>query len=269
MTDDGLQERPAHLASTFNRAGAGYDARPGYPDAVFEILAAECGLGPGTRVLEIGPGTGQATLPMLDRGATITAVEPGAELARLVAARCGDRAFEVVVGTFETADLPVEPFDLVAGGTSFHWVDPDVGIRRAAEHLRPGGWLALWWALWGDPEREDPFTDALEPILREKAPHLVAPHASLPVYLADIAARMSRVETTGWFHPTERDSIRWEGTHSPAELRAMFATFAAWIALREPLQTELLDDVERLARETFAGAVTRPYRVVLYRARRR
>ncbi|MGZ4713300.1 MAG: class I SAM-dependent methyltransferase [Acidimicrobiia bacterium] len=269
MADDGIQERPAYLASTFDRAGVAYDGRPGYPDAVFEILTTRCGLGAGSRVLEIGPGTGQATMPMLDRGASVVAIEPGEELARLVRERTVGRPVDVVVGRFETAVLPDERFDLVVAATSFHWVDPDVGIRRAAEHLRPGGHLALWWALWGDPDREDPFEDALEPILRQKAPHLVAPHSDLRVYLADLAARGARIEPTGWFEPVEEDTIRWEGSQSPAELRAMFATFAAWIALDEPLRTELLDDVERLARDGFGGRVTRPYRLVLFRARRR
>ena len=267
MSDDGIQDRPAHLAATFNRMGAGYDGRPGYPDAVFRLLA-ERGLAPGSRVLEIGPGTGQATLPLLDRGAVVTAVEPGEELARLLRERCAGRPFVVIVDAFETAALPDEQFDLVVAATAFHWVDPDIGIARAAAHLRAGGHLALWWALWGDSDREDPFHERLEPILRAKAPHLVAPHASLPVYLNDIVSRMRRIDASGLFDPVEQDSITWDGVHSPSELRDMFATFAAWIALPEPLRNDLLDDVERLARDEFDGNVTRPYRVMFFSARR-
>jgi SAM-dependent methyltransferase len=206
---------------------------------------------------------------MLDRGAKVVAVEPGAELARIVRERTARRPCAVVDGTFESATLTDESFDLVVAASSFHWVDVDVGIRRAAEHLRPGGHLALWWALWGDPDRDDAFHERLQPILRAKAPHLVAPHAGVDAYLADLAARAARIEPTGWFDPVVEQTLRWEGVHTPAELRAMFATFAAWIALPEPLRTELLDDVERLAREQFDGRVVRPYRLVMYRARRR
>jgi SAM-dependent methyltransferase len=269
VTGDGLQERPAHLATTYDRAGATYDGRPGYPDEVFAILEDECGLGPGCRVLEIGPGTGQATRPLLDRGGSVVAVEPGRQLAEIVRARTAGRACDVVVGPFETVALPDERFDLVAAATSFHWVDPVVGIRRAAEHLRPGGHLAPWWALWGDPDRDDPFEDALEPLLQLKARQLVAPHAGLDVYLTDLAARVARIEPTGWFEPVVRHDIRWEAVQTPAQLRAMYATFAAWIALDETLRTELLDHVERIAHDDFDGTVTRPYRAVLYRARRR
>ena len=221
MGDDGLQARPAHLATTYDRAGAAYDGRPGYPDEVFDVLASECGLTSGCRVLEIGPGTGQATTPLLDRGAAVVAVEPGAELARIVRARTAGRPCTVIEAPFETAALPDEPFDLVAAATSFHWVDVDTGIRRAAECLLPGGHLALWWALWGDPDRHDPFTDALDPVLRARAPQFVAPHAGLDVYLADLGARAARIEPTGWFEPVVEQTLRWDAVQTPAELRAM------------------------------------------------
>lgn len=262
-------DRPPELASMFNRAAAGYDARPGYPTRVFDVLARPCGLGSDSRVLEIGPGTGQATVPMLDLGAAVTAVEPGAELAHLLSERCAGRTLEVIAGRFETVELPDAAFDLVVAATSFHWVDPTVGFERSAQCLRDDGWLALWWTIWGDPDRPDPFHEALVPILSAKAPHLLDAEAGAGAYIGDIAARVAEIGGTGMFGPVEQETIVWDGTHDPPALRAMFATFAAWIALPEPLRGEMLDDVARVAREGFDGKVTRPYRTVVYTARRR
>jgi Methylase involved in ubiquinone/menaquinone biosynthesis len=262
-------DRPSELAGMFNHAAAGYDARPGYPSRVFDVLAQRCGLGSGSRVLEIGPGTGQATVPMLDLGAAVTAVEPGAELAHLLTQRCTGRALQVIVGPFETVELPDAAFDVVAAATSFHWVDPTVGFERCARCLRDDGWLALWWTIWGDPDRSDPFHDALVPILRVKAPHLLDAEAGASAYIGDIAARVAQIDAAGMFGPVEEESILWEGTHDPLALRAIFATFSAWIALPEPLRTEMFDEVTRVAREDFDGRVTRPYRTVVYTARRR
>lgn len=262
-------DRPAGLAAMFNQAGAGYDARPGYPSQVFDVLAQRCGLGAGSRVLEIGPGTGQATIPMLDLGATVTAVEPGAELARVLRERCMGPALSVIVGPFETAELPEDAFDVVAAATSFHWVDPTLGFERIARCLRDGGWIALWWTIWGDPDRPDPFHEALVPVLRAKAPHLLGAEAGSRAYVDDIAARVAEIDASGAFGLVDQVSIPWNGTHEPLELRAMFSTFGAWIALPEPLRTELLDDVERLVHEDFGGVVTRPYLTVLATARRR
>jgi len=66
----------------------GYDeGRPGYPQCVYDLLSTRCGPGPGTAVLEIGPGTGRVTEPLTARGATVVAVEPDAALADYLRAR--------------------------------------------------------------------------------------------------------------------------------------------------------------------------------------
>lgn len=253
----------------FDRVGAGYDARPGYPDALFDVLVERCGLGDGCQVLEIGPGSGQATMPMLDRGAQITAVESGPTLAELLVERTSGRPIDVVVSPFETVELPEVGFDLVAAATAFHWIETTTGLERCGRFLRDRGWLALWWTIWGDPDRADPFHDALVPVLQVKAPHLLDADATARSYINDVSARAAQIDETGAFGAVQEDTWLWNGAHDPAALRAMFATFSAWIALPEPLHTELLDDVERIARDEFGGTVARPYRTVLYTAPRR
>ena len=94
-------QRPPDLAQRFDRIADAYEARPGYPTGVFDILVERCGLRTGARVLEIGPGVGQATLPMLDRGAVVTAVEPGPSLARRLSERTAGRTIEILVSKFE------------------------------------------------------------------------------------------------------------------------------------------------------------------------
>jgi SAM-dependent methyltransferase len=264
-----MLDRPPELARMFDRAAAGYEARPGYPDWVFALLRERCGLGPGTRVLEVGPGTGQATLPILDCGAEITAVEPGAALSERLVERTPGRAIEVVVSQFESVELPEATFDLIAAGTAFHWIDISVGVERCARYLRDDGWLALWWTIWGDPDRPDPFHEALRPILESKAPQLLNDDAGTRAYMRDVAARASEFERSAAFDAVQEDTLRWEGEHDPPALRAMFATFAGWIALPEPVRTDLLDDVEHVAQEDFGGVVRRPYRTVLYTTPRR
>ncbi len=120
----------------------------------------------GASVIEIGPGTGQATAELLRRGARVHAIEPGAALAEhLVAAHGGD-ALTVTVSSFEEAELPEGAADLVVAATSFHWVDTEIGMDKVLSALRPGGWVALWWNLWYDPDGQDAFSLALDPDLR-------------------------------------------------------------------------------------------------------
>ena len=263
--DRGLIDRPASLAGQFDRVADQYEARPDYPARVFEILRERCGLGAGTRVLEIGAGSGQATLPMLELGAAVTAVEPGAALARRLRERAAAAdALEVVEATFEDAALPRAAFDLVAAATSFHWVDIEAAPQRCADALRDDGWVALWWTIWGDDDRPDPVHEALQPLLRAKAPELLQPDAGSHAHGGDVAARASAVAHHPAFGPVTEETVRWTGRHDARELRRIFATFSGWIALGEPRFTALLDDVERMVDDELGGVAERPYQTVIF-----
>lgn len=136
-------ERTA-LRATFTQDAERYDrVRPGYPPELYADLVELTGIGPGARVLEIGPGTGQATVPLASLGCEVTAVELGAELAEVARRRLADHPNATVhVADFETWPLPAEPFDLVFSATAFHWIDPAVRLAKSAAALRPGGALA-------------------------------------------------------------------------------------------------------------------------------
>ena len=141
MTDGQDYER---LRVTFDQDAERYDrARPGYPPALFDDLALLAGIGPDCRVLEIGCGTGQATVPLAERGCEIVAVELGSNMAA-VARRNLARfpSVHVVTSAFETWPLPPAPFDAVVVATAFHWLDPAVRVTKAADALRSDGAFA-------------------------------------------------------------------------------------------------------------------------------
>ena len=129
----------------FNEVPELYErARPSYPDELFADLAAATGVDAHAAVLEIGCGTGQATRSLAQFGGVVTAIEPGAAMAEMARQRLA--RFENVV--IETADFEAwapcdRRFDLIAAASSWHWIDPRIGWRRAHDLLRPGGWLAL------------------------------------------------------------------------------------------------------------------------------
>jgi SAM-dependent methyltransferase len=133
------------LRETFEEAPELYDrVRPDYPDELFDDLARLVGLLPGSRVLELGCGTGQATVSLARRGYEVVAVELGAGLANVARKKLAPfAAVRVVNAVFEAWPLPAEPFDLVFAATSFHWIDRAVRVTKSADALRPGGALAV------------------------------------------------------------------------------------------------------------------------------
>jgi SAM-dependent methyltransferase len=140
----GNRDRRA-FGRVFNEVPELYDrVRPAYPDELFTDLVAVTGIDEMSAVLEVGCGTGQATRSLAKLGCSVTAVEPGAELAALARRKLGTFGnVEVETSMFEEWDDCGRRFEVVVAASSWHWVDPSVGWRRAHEVLRPGGWVAL------------------------------------------------------------------------------------------------------------------------------
>ncbi|OHV30744.1 MULTISPECIES: class I SAM-dependent methyltransferase [Pseudofrankia] len=133
------------LGGVFNEVAELYDrARPGYPDELFADLVSLAAMGEESSVLEVGCGTGQATRSLAALGYSVTAVEPGEDLAALARHRLSTfRDVKVETSTFEEWNDRGRRFDVLVAAAAWHWVDPSIGWRRAHDLLRPGGWMAL------------------------------------------------------------------------------------------------------------------------------
>ncbi|MFZ1996994.1 MAG: class I SAM-dependent methyltransferase, partial [Solirubrobacteraceae bacterium] len=117
--------------------------RPTYPPALIDDLIAAAGLDGSQPVLEVGAGTGKATVLFAVRGIPVVAVEPSAEMAA-VAGRNGGRFAHVEIeqSDFETWDPRARRFPLVFSAQAWHWVTPAVGRVKARDVLLPRGILA-------------------------------------------------------------------------------------------------------------------------------
>jgi SAM-dependent methyltransferase len=261
----------SHLRTSFDSDIANYEeARPPYPVEVFDTLTERCGLGSWTRLIEIGPGTGQATLPLLERGARIVAFELGEAMATGLRSRTAGQACVVHNEDFDrTKKLGrYAPFDMCVSATAFHWVTAATAIPKIADHLVPGGWLALWWNVYrdlGDADSNDAFRDAVRQIasrFQTKARQESLTHAN------DVPARVAEITAGGRFEFVDHIVWRWDVTYLPEQARALFASFSDWNALPEPLRTECLGDLEAVVRTDLNGSVTRTFSTALYLARR-
>jgi len=115
------------------------------PSFLFDDLFALSGIVPvAARILEIGCGTGQATLPLARRGCEVLCVELGANLAKIARRKLAQfPRVTIVNASFEEWQPNGELFDIVLAVTSWHWIDPRVRYAKAAAALRPGGVLAF------------------------------------------------------------------------------------------------------------------------------
>ena len=249
----------------FGADPANYDAaRPPYPDWVFEMLA-EHGLGPGAAVFEIGAGTGTATRRLLALGADpLVAVEPDARLADYLRRTSPSAALQVINAPFEDAGLPAAAFELGLAATSFHWLDEDAALAKVASLLKPGGWWAALWNVFGDDSRPDPFHDATNALLSShKSPS--AGQGGVPVAL-DVDPRIAALERTGVFEDIQHRASHWPLHLDADQTVRLYATYSDITA--RPDRDHVLAELRRIAEDDFAGRVTRNMTTVLYLARR-
>ena len=147
------------LRAGFDRAAEDYQrTRPVCPPQLFGDLIDLAGLEAGDRVVEVGCGTGQATVPLAERGLSVTAVELGGELAAIARRRlAGFPACEVVTCSFEDWQAHGATFDAVVAVNSLHWIDPRLRYAKPHRLLRAGGAMAVAGCLWARPANADPF----------------------------------------------------------------------------------------------------------------
>jgi SAM-dependent methyltransferase len=125
-------------ANSFGGAAHNYDAhRPRYPDQLIDDVLASG----AHRVLDVGAGTGIASMQLIERGADVLAVEPDTRMAAVAQAK----GIPVENATFEQWEPAGRRFDRVVFAASFHWVDPAVALPKIHEILGDGGKLALIW----------------------------------------------------------------------------------------------------------------------------
>ncbi|WBO61917.1 class I SAM-dependent methyltransferase [Streptomyces camelliae] len=252
------ESRRQRLSRTFDEDAELYDrARPGYPPELYDDLAELAGAVPGSRVLEVGCGTGQATVPLAGRGCRITAVEAGPGMAAVARRNlAGAAEVEVVTAEFESWPLPQEPFDVVVSATAFHWIDPAVRMARAADALRPGGALAVVRGQHVAGGTEEFFSEVQR--CYERFDPNTPPGLRLPAAAdvdnsdhAEEVARSGRFATTV-FRRYERDL-----TYTTAEYLDLLRTFSGHRALPEAARNGLLDCIAALLDGRYGGRVTR------------
>ncbi|QIQ03378.1 class I SAM-dependent methyltransferase [Streptomyces liangshanensis] len=153
-------------ALSFDAVAEQYDtARPGYPPALFDTIETLTGRPlRGSRVVDVGAGTGIATRLLRERGADVVAVEPGPGMAARLRLSAPD--VPLVRGFGDALPLADAAADLVTYAQAWHWTDPARSLPEAMRVLRPGGALALWWNV---SDRAVPWIAEQEARLREDA----------------------------------------------------------------------------------------------------
>jgi SAM-dependent methyltransferase len=248
------------LRAIFDEDAALYDrARPTYPVALFDDLVA---LLPGPRVVEIGCGTGQATLPLAERGLTVTCVELGEKLAAVARRKlAGFPSIDVVVADFDTWETS-ERFDGAVAFTSFHWLDPQTRFAKVASLLRPGGVLAV--TSTSHVAGGDDFFVDVQADYRDVVPEDPASHEGGPLPPDEIEGLRFDEQL---FEPVARHRYLWDIAYDADAYIAVLSTYSGHRALHAVQREELFARIRQ--RIEPRGGVRKTYLATLDIARTR
>jgi SAM-dependent methyltransferase len=273
----------------FDGVAAAYDeVRPGYPPALVDAAIERGGLGPGSRVLEVGCGTGKLTESLVARGLVVDAVDPGPNM--IEAARQRVSATDAVrfhLGRFEDLTLPEEAFAALFSATAFHWLDPAIAWSKAAAHLELAGVLALLTYIGIRDERTAENEEAFHALLRKHAPEIeeaLPRMRDLPTIMAGVDERRGNAsEVWDWllggrfglgnadaadlFGEVEVQTVISSLQQTADEVLAHFRTTSLYFQI-DPARRQAFEDDDRRQMEQRGGTVRYTQAAVLMTARR-
>ncbi len=251
------------LRTTFDREAERYDrARPAPPKELVGAMVKAGNLQAGARVLEVGCGTGQATLPLARRGLRVHALELGPALAALAQRNLADypnvtveqTAFEVFTGE--------ALFDALVSVQAFHWIEPETGLAHAASLLRPGGALLLAWHQ--DLSEETAFSQAADPIFERYAPGLE--HAR-PTPTFALERFREVLEASPNFGSVSTARFSWSDRYPKDRFLDLCLTFSNVQAQGVETRAHFLTEMAKVI-DAHGGSVVRRYESVLLSAYR-
>jgi SAM-dependent methyltransferase len=251
------------IAQSFGSDADRYDrARPRYPstlvDTVIEHLA-------GHSLVDVGIGTGISAEPFRARGCNVLGIEPDPRMADLARAK----GFTVETTRFEDWDSAGRRFDGVIAGQTWHWIDPVEGARRAADVLRPGGTLALFWnAATASPEIADEFAHIFESLDTGLPFNPWSAQPDADPYGPIIDQATDGLRATGAFDSTLRFAFTWQATMPRDTYLEQASTSGGINRLPEDQIAALLHGMGE-AIDAAGGALTVDYTTVLALTERR
>jgi SAM-dependent methyltransferase len=258
------------LRETFEQAATIYQqARPEYPEALFEDLTHMANLLPGDRLLEIGCATGKATLPLAKRGYHITCIELGAELAAAARQNLIGMDVNIINSSFEDWQPgPENGFDLVFAATAWKWVDPEVRYKKAWQLLRPGGHLAFWNAEHVFKDGGDPFFREIQAVYSELGEGKPVDDNEWP-QPGELQEQREEIERSGLFDIVHIQHYDWNCMYDAEEYICLLETFSGHILMEPWKRNKLFNEIRARLNSRPDKSVRRDWGAVLHIARRK
>ncbi len=244
------------LNLTFDTVAKTYEKlRPGYVDELYNAVFEYKQINESSRVLEIGIGGGQATLPFLETGCSLTAVDIGGNFCNLCREKFKDfPKFSAVSCKFEDADFGTE-YDLIYSASAFHWIDEEIGYRKVYSLLREGGVFARFANHPYRNNRDFSLSEEIDSLYAKYYYKYYNKEGSVPVEYSEKEAldRARIAEKYGFSDIMYRIFYRTR-IFSASEYTLLLGTYSDHIALPEGIRSEFFSEIESTI-ERYGGVI--------------
>ena len=238
--------------------------RPGYPPALFDDLFALLPTRP--HILEVGPGTGQATRNLLSHGATVHAIEIGPGMAAKLRKVIPTKGLAVTVGNFEEVPVEQVSYDCVFSASAYHWIEPSAQLDRPAGLLKPVGVVAIVDLIQVDSPSDRGFFATAQPIYDRYGQGHIGPPSPQRENV-DPAIRVA-LQNDDRFSEVRVLRYDWDQTYTAAQYRQLMLSDSRRQLMEPVARQGLLDEMEAFIRDHFDDRVTRPLVAALTTATR-
>ena len=231
---------------TFDTVADTYEKlRPGYVDELYQTIFNYTPINNTTRVIEIGIGSGQATLPFLKTGCELIAVDYGENFCEICREKFKSYPnFSAVSGRFEDVELNGE-YDLVYSASAFHWIPKEIGYKKVFDILKDGGVFARF--------ANHPYRDKSNPALTEEIDRIYAEYyykyynkePEMPVeYNEEQAKIRAEIALKYGFTDIQYKLFYRTRTFTAKEYIMLLGTYSDHIAIEEKIRTEFFSKIE-------------------------
>jgi len=251
---------------TFDNAILDYEStRPTYVKELYDDIFKYKEINANSNVLEIGIGTGIATLPILEKGCQVAAVEPGENLAEFVREKYKNYGnFTLYNETLQEYDGPAKAFDLIYAATSFHWIPEEYGYKRVYELLKNGGAFARFAYHAG----KDKGREALASKMQEIYKTYMNADREPKEYSKMEAKALAEIADKYGFADIDYKVYQWTKDFTADEYMKLLRTYPDHMSLESMKRERLFHEIHNAITES-GGIITVYYTMDLQLARKR
>lgn len=231
---------------TFDTVADTYEKlRPGYVDELYQTIFEYKPINNLSRVVEIGIGGGQATLPILKTGCDLLAVDYGKNFCEICREKFKEYPnFSAVSGKFEDIDFSGE-YDLIYSASAFHWIPEEIGYKKVYDMLKDGGVFARF--------ANHPYRDKGKHELSAEMDRIYADYyynyhnkkqEPLVEYSEEQAENRALIAEKYGFTDIQYKLFFRTRTFSAKEYKMLLGTYSDHIAIEEKIRTEFFSKIE-------------------------